>query len=347
MIDLSRTEQQMLAEIEARPLPRQVVVPSTPDAAAPDDAQFVVRGGTPDQMLPMLMETFSRYFASAPSERVFVELSHLVKKGLGNAYKWGNESDPNRTLAVRATMTHKGAVVAIVDQGKGFEVAEVLGQFLHNDAYFRHGGSGFSHFHETRSIISYADGGRTLLIRFLNEPETPSSDETDARSPLSTARRHIALTQLGAGSQVKVKGNLRSDGHFYAEKVGVKAVEEWAVIDGVIREIEEDERRIHLLNASVKLPESVEIISPEQRRLGFSSLYVCQVVELIGTYSSEDGFLALKVQIRHDSAPQFEEIQGRVEEVSETEGTFRVLGITVTTDGQTEIKDKRPVHGAS
>jgi anti-sigma regulatory factor (Ser/Thr protein kinase) len=347
VIDLTRAEQQMLAEIEARPSPRQVGAPGTPDSPAPEDAQFVVRGGTPDQMLPMLMETFSRYFASVPGERVFAELSHLVKKGLGNAYKWGNEGDPNRTLTVRAIMTHKGAVVAIVDEGKGFEVAEVLGQFLHNDAYFRHGGSGFSHFHGARSIVSYADGGRTLLIRFLCEPETVSSDETGARSSSSTARRHIALTQLGAGSQVKVKGNLRSDGHFYAEKVGVKAAEEWAVMDGVIREIEENERRIHLLNAAVRLPESVEIISPEQRRLGFGSLHVCQVVELTGSYSSEDGFLALKVQIRHDSAPQFEEIQGRVEEVSETEGTFRVLGITVTTDGQTEIRDKRPVHGAS
>jgi len=110
--------------------------------------------------------------------------------------------------------------------------------------------------------------------------------------------------------------------------------------------VEGAERRIHLLNSAVRLPENAEITSPEQRRLGFGALQVGQGVELIGRYSSEDGFLALKVQIRQDPAPPFEEIQGRIEEVSETDGTFRVLGITVTTDGQTEIKDKRPVHEA-
>ena len=343
MIDLTRTEQQMLAEIGARPVPSHERVPSTPDNPAPEEVRLVVRGKTPDQLLPMLMETFSRSYAFIPSERVFAELNHLVKKGLGNAYKWGNEGDPDRTLTVRAVMTHRGAVVAVGDQGRGFEVAKVLTQFLHNQAYFRHGGSGFFHFHEARSIISYADGGRTFLIRFLCEPEAPAPVEAGDRSSSSTARRHIDLTQLGAGHQVKVKGNLRSDGHFYAEKVSVKAAEEWAVIDGVIREVE-GEGRIRLLNAAVRLPESVEITSPEQRRLGFGALHVGQVVELTGKYSSANGFVARKIQIRHDSAPQFEEIQGRIEEVSKNEGTFRVLGITVATDEQTEIKDKRSVH---
>ena len=344
MIDLTRTEQQMLAEIGAQSTPGPGVAPGASVPPAPEEARLVVRGRTPDELLPTLMEAFSRRYAFLPKERVFADLSHLVKKGLGNAYKWGNEGDADRVLVVRAVMTGAGAVVAIADEGRGFDVPEVLGRFRRDGAYFRHGGSGFSHFQETRSIISYADGGRLLLIRFLcaTEAEPHASGENGAMPSRRAPRRHIDVRQLEAGSQVKVKGSLRSDGRFYAAKVSVKAAEACAVIDGRIRHVDEVERRIGLLNAVVRLPEGVDIASPEQRRIDVGALRVGQAVELTGRYSSEEGFLPIKVQVRPDSSQPFEEIQGAIDDVSSADGTLRVLGMTVTTDAETEVKDKRP-----
>src|SRR5262245_34805642 len=107
MIDLTRTEDQMLAEI---------------GTDGSDAKSLALHGRTPEEMLPGLMDTFSKRYASLPSEQVFGELSYLVKKGLGNAYKWGNECAPERSLAVRVVMTDAGAVVAITDQGNGFDV---------------------------------------------------------------------------------------------------------------------------------------------------------------------------------------------------------------------------------
>ena len=141
--------------------------------------------------------------------------------------------------------------------------------------------------------------------------------------------------------QVKIKGGLKADGRFVAEKINLKTAEQWGVIDGVIRGVAKPERQLSLLNAIVRLPESAEILSPEQRRLDFDALGVGQAVEVIGCYSPEHGLVPLKVQIRNGSAPQFEEIQGTIDSISETDATFRVLGITVATDAHTQLKDKR------
>jgi len=310
---------------------------------APEEAEFVLCGRTPDELLPTLMETFARRYASLSSERVFEELNYLVKKGLGNAYKWGNGGDPGRTLTVRAVMTDLGAVVAIADEGAGFDVTNVLGRFLRHDTYSRHGGSGFFHFHESRSVVSYADGGRTLLIRFLcgapsGAPAVEKTEPARARRPV-----HKGIAQLSQGTQVKVKGRLTSGGHFVAAKVSLKAAEAQASIDAMIQDVETSERRMRVLNSIVTLPEHVEIASPEQRHLEFSALDAGQVVELTGEYSPDRGFVPVKVQVRHDSASELEEIQGRIDEVRVDEGAFRVLGILVMTDHETEIKDKRPV----
>jgi len=326
MIDLTRTEEHMLAEIRAN---------------VPEETRFVLNGRTPDEMLPTLMETFTTRYTSLPSERVYGELGYLVKKGLGNAYKWGNECAPERALTVRAVMTDVGAVVAIADEGKGFEVSNVLSKFLQNDGYSRHGGSGFVHFHEASSLISYADGGRTLLIRFLCSPGTAAADAVGPTRAAKHSRPVEDLAQLTPGTQVKVKGAIRPDGRFVAEKVALKKAEELAVIDGVIQMVETAESQIALLNTTITLTDSVEIWSPEQRQLDVDQLREGQAIELLGEYSSESGFLAIKIQVRHDSDLVHEEIQGKVQSVSRGDATFTVLGVMVATDHQTQLKDKR------
>jgi len=327
MIDLDRTEDQMLAEI---------------GTDGSDGTRLALRGRTPEEMLPGLMDTFSKRYASVPSERVFGELSYLVKKGLGNAYKWGNECAPERSLAVRVVMTDAGAVVAITDQGNGFDVTNVLSRFLQSDAYSRHGGSGFFHFHESGSVVSYADGGRTMLIRFLcaNGAHSLKSEAPVARPP-KAARKKVDLTDLAEGRQVKVKGAMTSDGRFVAEKISLKADEKWGVIDGIVRDVDHRNRAIRILNTSITLPDALEIMSPEQRRLEFDALIVGQGVELLGSYEAGRGLVPIKMQVRHDADSAFEEIQGKVQSISGADATFSVLGITVGTDGNTQIKDKR------
>jgi hypothetical protein len=85
---------------------------------------------------------------------------------------------------------------------------------------------------------------------------------------------------------VKVKGAIRPDGRFVAEKVALKKAEELAVIDGVIQMVETAESQIALLNTTITLTDSVEIWSPEQRQLDVDQLREGQAIELLGEYSS-------------------------------------------------------------
>jgi hypothetical protein len=127
-----------------------------------------LQGKTPDDLLPVLNAAFSWRFANLPREQLFGDLIYLLKKGLGNAYKWGNQKDPAKRITVEAVTTKAGALVAISDEGEGFDVNGVLRRFQSDEHYFTHGGSGFKHFNKAKSLISYADGGRTLLICFLS-----------------------------------------------------------------------------------------------------------------------------------------------------------------------------------
>jgi hypothetical protein len=94
----------------------------------------------------------------------------VIKKALGNAYKWGNKRDQEKLLIVTTLTTGIGAVIKISDQGNGFDVSRVV-----RDRLFTRKGSGLTRFRKTSSIISYADGGRTLLIRFLCDAEADRS----------------------------------------------------------------------------------------------------------------------------------------------------------------------------
>jgi len=97
---------------------------------------------------------------------------------------------------------------------------------------------------------------------------------------------------------------------------------------------------IHLLNSQFILSDSIEIASGDSGRLGFEALRAGQVVELTGRYSFEEGFSPVKLQIPSESSPGVVVLNGRIEEINQADGTFRVLGVTVA-DDQTELIDKR------
>jgi hypothetical protein len=169
MIDLTHTKEQMLAEIKASAhvFANCLHDPADPDFVALDEAYLIVQGQTPEALLPALNAAFAARCADVPPHQLRRHLLYPVKKGLGNAYKWGNHKDPTKHLTVETVATKTGLLVTISDQGEGFDVPGIVGQFRSGKRYFTHGGSGLKHFDRARSLISYANGGRTLLLRFL------------------------------------------------------------------------------------------------------------------------------------------------------------------------------------
>jgi hypothetical protein len=158
----------MLAEINAseKAFAHRLNNPADPDFVALDEACLVVQGRTPDELLPVLSAAFSERYADVPPQQLHRDLLYLLKKGLGNAYKWGNQKDPTKQITVEAVVTKTGVLVTISDEGEGFDVPSILGQFYRGERHYTHGGSGFRHFAKAKSLISYANGGRTLLLRF-------------------------------------------------------------------------------------------------------------------------------------------------------------------------------------
>jgi hypothetical protein len=169
MIDLMHTKEQMLAEIKASAnvFANRLHDPADPDFVALEEAYLIVQGQTPEALLPVLNAAFAARCADVPPHQLRRHLLYPLKKGIGNAYKWGNHKDPAKRITVETVATRTGLLVTISDQGEGFDVPGIVGQFRSGKRYFTHSGSGLKHFDRARSLISYTNGGRTLLLRFL------------------------------------------------------------------------------------------------------------------------------------------------------------------------------------
>lgn len=164
----------MLAEIGAAgasALP-WLADPADPRFEALDAVGLVVRGVSPQSIVPPLHAALRRRYAAVDPERLDEDLLGPVKKSIGNAERRGNLSDPSKHITVRVTATRAGAVVAVHDEGAGFDVATVYAKFRSpgDEKYFTRKGQGFEKFEKTTSRVSWADGGSTFLLRFLAAP---------------------------------------------------------------------------------------------------------------------------------------------------------------------------------
>lgn len=170
MIDLARTRSSLLHDIGVsnETLVRRVEGPDDDRFLELDEAVLTVRGGTPAELLPVLATALSRRFSGVSKKRLRDDLLYLLKKGIGNAYKWGHDRDPERSITVYLVVSRTGAVASVTDEGAGFDVARTVDKLLEGECYYTHGGSGFKNFRRTRSLVSYENSGRTLLIRFLD-----------------------------------------------------------------------------------------------------------------------------------------------------------------------------------
>src|SRR5437667_8160196 len=162
MIDLSRTRAHLLAEIEA---PRPAGSPLT-DASDPrmlvTDAHLLVRGHTRNEIFPLLKVVLSERFADVPRPQLIQDLLVPLKNALGNAYKHGNERDRAKSISVEIVLTRKGGLIAITDEGPGFDVELTLRRMREGEHASAHRGAGFRNLDRAHSLVSYENGGRTV-----------------------------------------------------------------------------------------------------------------------------------------------------------------------------------------
>ena len=181
MIDLGRTRAALLAEIAApRPLGdplRELTDPRLLNA----DARALVRGYTRDELFPLLKVVLSARFATVPPIELDRDLLVPLKSALGNAHKHGNRLDPAKSISVETVLTRKGALIAVTDEGEGFDVAAVVRDLQRRAPYFAHLGAGFRRLERASSVVAFDDGGRTLLLRFL--PTAPATPRTSVAEP--------------------------------------------------------------------------------------------------------------------------------------------------------------------
>lgn len=229
MFDLSLTKEQMLKEINAShsAFVNRFRDPGSQALVSLDEACLVIRGPMPDQLWPVLCAVLSKRFAHVAAAQLFSDLIYPLKKGLGNAYKWGNKRDTARNITVEAVLTTAGAVVSISDEGQGFNAEDVVSKIHRAEHYFTHGGSGFRRFAKTKSSISYADGGRTLLVcyRCASDAAAAGPDGTDAgaqtrlAAAMRLARAKVCLVSYPASGGTWLRALI---GKAISEKYGLE-----------------------------------------------------------------------------------------------------------------------------
>jgi anti-sigma regulatory factor (Ser/Thr protein kinase) len=167
MIDLGCTRREMLAEIEASAAPEGLAEPSDPRFPGREDARLVV-GSRPRRELFRLLEfALTARFAGAPRSERIRDLLVPLRCALGNAHKHGNRRDRSKRIEVEVVTSRRGAVLAIRDEGEGFDAASTVERMRGGRRYFEQQGSGLQAFENASSRIGWEAGGRTLLIRFL------------------------------------------------------------------------------------------------------------------------------------------------------------------------------------
>jgi hypothetical protein len=167
MIDLGCTRSEMLAEIGASPTPVGLTDPSDPRFPSCEQARLVV-GGRPRRELFRLLEfALTARFADAPRSERIRDLLVPLRSALGNAHKHGNQRDRSKRIGVEIVTTRRGALLAIGDEGSGFDVPSTVERMRAGEPYFTQQGSGLRAFEDASSPIGWEAGGRTLLIRFL------------------------------------------------------------------------------------------------------------------------------------------------------------------------------------
>jgi hypothetical protein len=177
MIDITCTRVQFLAELEAHGPGEVAPIPSK--GPLPTDAHLLFRGHTVKETFSLLKAELSERFAGVPRPQLIRDLLAPLKNALGNAYRHGNRRDRAKWISVEVVLTRQGALIAITDEGSGFDVASTLRTMREGQRAPSDRGAGFRNLDRAHSVVCYENGGRTVLLCF--QPEVESTEP--AQSP--------------------------------------------------------------------------------------------------------------------------------------------------------------------
>ena len=175
MIDLDRTRAELLAEIEAQNLAANPVRDITDPRIANTDVHLRLRGHGRDDLFPLLEIVLSDRFTAVSRAHLLPDLLIPLRNALGNASKHGNGGNPAKAVVVEMAATCKGLLIAITDEGSGFDVARTLQRYRAQQAYFANHGCGFRNLDRAMSTVSYEHGGRTILLCYRPPEQLPQS----------------------------------------------------------------------------------------------------------------------------------------------------------------------------
>ena len=166
MIDLSRNRAALLAEIEAPERLGDPLIDITDPRVATMDARVRICGHEQKLLFSLLKNALLERFAKVPRSQLLRDLLIPLKNALGNAYKHGNGKDSDKAILVELVLSTKGALIAVRDEGRGFDVAHTFRRYRDGENYFANHGIGFRNLHRAVSTVSFENGGRTLLLCF-------------------------------------------------------------------------------------------------------------------------------------------------------------------------------------
>ena len=170
MIDLEYTRERMLTDIGASeqiPAVCSIAALASPEFLTGANARVIVKGRVREEILPPLYEALTARFGNVAPQMLDRDLLSPLKKAVGNAWKRGNQMDPDKWITVEVVVTEKGAFLEVSDEGAGFDVRAIVDKMRSGENYYSHAGSGFRRFVKTDSVISFANGGRTFRACFL------------------------------------------------------------------------------------------------------------------------------------------------------------------------------------
>jgi len=193
MIDLDATRSRMLAEIGACAAPERLSEPSDPRLPCSEHARLVVGGRPRRELFRVLEFALSARFGAVPRAERIRDLLVPLRSALGNAHKHGNRLDRARRIEVEVVTAPRGALLAIGDEGPGFDVRAIVARMRRGEEYFTRQGSGLRALESARSRVAWEAGGRRLLVCFL---PSPGGGALLARGDVASARIARAL---GAG----------------------------------------------------------------------------------------------------------------------------------------------------
>src|ERR1051326_1601441 len=166
MIELRHTRAGLLAQIGASDRTSDLLTDLTDPRVATGNLRLRIRGHGREDLFPLLKIALSERYAKVPALELTRDLLMPLRNGLGNAEKHGNHGDRSKLVWVELVLTGKGALITLSDEGDGFDAAQTLRQFQEQENYFSGHGCGFRNLHRARSIVTYENGGRSLVLCF-------------------------------------------------------------------------------------------------------------------------------------------------------------------------------------